>query len=70
VHAVPRKTGARRAYDRVETEPGVHTLHADPAGEACLVLCAWPCCPVRVLHNPFLTCLASGSAVPPYMCKA
>ncbi len=32
-HTVPRRNNARRAYDRVETEPGLHTFKDNPAGE-------------------------------------
>ena len=44
-----RGPGARTI--RVETEPGLHTLHADPAGEACWAFCPWHCRPVRFLHS-------------------
>ena len=30
--AVPRRTNARRAYQRVETEPGLHTFADDAQG--------------------------------------
>lgn len=32
-HKLPQHGGARRAYDRVETQPALHTFEGDPQGE-------------------------------------